>query len=106
MYILNQKDRRSKFEKKVDEGFFLGYGNEPKAYKVFEVNSQIVEENSHVMFDDDTYKNDLVDHPASILYELTHYPSKDYDLIEFVISFKANLPLSPYSSLKGVILIK
>lgn len=38
-YILNQKDQRSNFEAKAVEGFFLGYLNESKSYRVFNINS-------------------------------------------------------------------
>lgn len=56
-YILNQKDKSWKFEAKTNEGFFLGYSNESKSYWVFNINSQIVEESIHVMFDDESYTN-------------------------------------------------
>ena len=69
-FILNQKDKRSKFEAKADEGIFLGYSSVSKAYRVFNKHSETVEESPHVTFEEDAFPSDAVDHPASILEEL------------------------------------
>lgn len=82
---MNQKDH--KFEAKADEGFFLGYSNESKAFLVFNINSQITKESIQVIFDGDSYTNDPIDHPAFVLDEFTHYPSIDFELTEPVIPF-------------------
>ena len=34
-FILNQRDQKTKFESKSDEGIFLGYSSVSKAYRVF-----------------------------------------------------------------------
>ncbi|GJS07291.1 ribonuclease H-like domain-containing protein [Tanacetum coccineum] len=52
--ILNTIDHLGKFDGKVDEGFFVGYSNNSKAFRVFNSRTRIVEENLHVMFSEDT----------------------------------------------------
>ncbi|GJY98315.1 putative ribonuclease H-like domain-containing protein [Tanacetum coccineum] len=46
--ILNTLDRLDKFDGKADEGFFVGYSTNSKAYRVFNSRTRIVEENLHV----------------------------------------------------------
>ncbi|GKC47386.1 putative ribonuclease H-like domain-containing protein, partial [Tanacetum coccineum] len=43
-----------KFDGKVDEGFFVGYSTNSKAFKVFNSKTRIIEENLHVKFSEDT----------------------------------------------------
>ncbi|GJT25204.1 putative ribonuclease H-like domain-containing protein [Tanacetum coccineum] len=43
-----------KFDRKVDEGFFVGYSTNSKALRVFNSKTRIVEENLHVKFSEDT----------------------------------------------------
>ncbi|GKE02828.1 ribonuclease H-like domain-containing protein, partial [Tanacetum coccineum] len=52
--ILNTIDHRGKFDKKADEGFFVGYSTNSKAFRVFNSRTRIVEENLHVKFNADT----------------------------------------------------
>ena len=51
-YILKKDTRLSKFEKKCDEGFLLGYSTTSKAYSVCNLASGILEEACDVEFDD------------------------------------------------------
>ncbi|GJZ86178.1 ribonuclease H-like domain-containing protein [Tanacetum coccineum] len=46
--ILNTIDHLGKFNGKADEGFFVGYSTNSKAFKVFNSRTRIVEENMHV----------------------------------------------------------
>lgn len=85
-FIFNQKDQRLNFKAKVDEGFFLGYSNESKAFRLFNVYSQIIEESIHMIFNVDSYTNDPTDHPTSMLDELTQYTFANFKLIEPMIS--------------------
>ena len=51
-YILrNQTDQNGKFDAKVDEGIFVGYAV-GKAYRVYNLRTNIVVESIHVVFDD------------------------------------------------------
>ncbi|GKF10074.1 putative ribonuclease H-like domain-containing protein, partial [Tanacetum coccineum] len=43
-----------KFKGKADEGFFVGYSTNTKAFRVFNNRTRIVEENLHVKFSEDT----------------------------------------------------
>ncbi|GJV95871.1 putative ribonuclease H-like domain-containing protein [Tanacetum coccineum] len=48
--ILNTIDHLGKFDGKADEGFFVGYSTNNKAFKVFNSRTRIVKENLHVQF--------------------------------------------------------
>ncbi|GKE82109.1 retrovirus-related pol polyprotein from transposon TNT 1-94 [Tanacetum coccineum] len=52
--ILNTLDHLGKFDGKADEGFFVGYSTNSKAYRVFNSRTRIVEENLHVKFSKET----------------------------------------------------
>ncbi|GJR80040.1 putative ribonuclease H-like domain-containing protein [Tanacetum coccineum] len=52
--ILNTIDHLGKFDGKADEGFFIGYSTNSKAFRVFNSRTRIVEENLHVKFSEDT----------------------------------------------------
>ncbi|GJU99279.1 ribonuclease H-like domain-containing protein [Tanacetum coccineum] len=43
-----------KFDGKADEGFFVGYSINSKAFRVFNSRTRIVEENLHVQFSENT----------------------------------------------------
>ncbi|GJS64876.1 putative ribonuclease H-like domain-containing protein [Tanacetum coccineum] len=45
---------RGKFDGKADEGFFVGYSINSKAFRVFNSRTRIVEENLHVQFSENT----------------------------------------------------
>ncbi|GJZ11639.1 putative ribonuclease H-like domain-containing protein [Tanacetum coccineum] len=52
--ILNTIDHLGKFDGKADEGFFVGYSINGKAFRVFNSRTRIVEENLHVQFSKNT----------------------------------------------------
>nr|GEV90369.1 hypothetical protein [Tanacetum cinerariifolium] len=52
--ILNTKDHLGKFDGKVDEGFFIGYSLNNKAFRVFNSRTWIVEGNLHIRFSENT----------------------------------------------------
>ncbi|GJS35575.1 putative ribonuclease H-like domain-containing protein [Tanacetum coccineum] len=52
--ILNTLDHLGKFNEKADEGFFIGYSTNSKAFRVFNSRTRIVEENLHVRFNENT----------------------------------------------------
>ncbi|GKA20604.1 retrovirus-related pol polyprotein from transposon TNT 1-94, partial [Tanacetum coccineum] len=51
---LRRSDHLGKFDGKVDEGFFVGYSINSKAFRVFNSRTRIVEENLHVQFSENT----------------------------------------------------
>jgi hypothetical protein len=51
-YILKKGTRLSKFEKKYDEGFLLGYSTTSKAYRVWNLASGTLEEVHDVEFEE------------------------------------------------------
>ncbi|GKD78952.1 putative ribonuclease H-like domain-containing protein [Tanacetum coccineum] len=52
--ILNTIDHLGKFDGNADEGFFIGYSLNSKAYRVFNSRTRIVEENLHIRFSEST----------------------------------------------------
>ncbi|GKB16627.1 retrovirus-related pol polyprotein from transposon TNT 1-94 [Tanacetum coccineum] len=50
MTILNTLDPLGKFDGKADEGFFVGYSINSKAFRVFNTRTRKVEENLHINF--------------------------------------------------------
>ncbi|GJX83864.1 ribonuclease H-like domain-containing protein [Tanacetum coccineum] len=52
--ILNTIDHLEKFDGKADEGFFVGYSLNSKAFRVFNSRTRIVEENLHIRFSEST----------------------------------------------------
>ncbi|GJY30456.1 putative ribonuclease H-like domain-containing protein [Tanacetum coccineum] len=52
--IFNTIDHLGKFDGKADEGFFVGYSTNSKAFRVFNYRTMIVEKNLHVKFSEDT----------------------------------------------------
>nr|GEW79745.1 putative ribonuclease H-like domain-containing protein [Tanacetum cinerariifolium]GEX13582.1 putative ribonuclease H-like domain-containing protein [Tanacetum cinerariifolium] len=52
--ILNTKDHLGKFDGKADEGFFIRYSLNSKAFRVFNNRTRIVEENLHIRFNENT----------------------------------------------------
>ncbi|GJT71661.1 putative ribonuclease H-like domain-containing protein [Tanacetum coccineum] len=54
--ILNTIDHLGKFDGKADEGFFVGYSLNSKAFRVFNSRTRTVEENLHIRFSENTTK--------------------------------------------------
>ncbi|GJV78315.1 hypothetical protein Tco_1509899 [Tanacetum coccineum] len=52
--LVMSKNHLGKFDGKVDEGFFVGYSLNSKAFKVFNSRKRIVEENLHIRFSENT----------------------------------------------------
>nr|GEX07869.1 uncharacterized mitochondrial protein AtMg00810-like [Tanacetum cinerariifolium] len=52
--ILNAIDHLGKFNSKVDEGFFVGYSLNSKAFRVFNSRTRIVDENLYIRFSEST----------------------------------------------------
>ncbi|GKE68492.1 putative ribonuclease H-like domain-containing protein [Tanacetum coccineum] len=52
--ILNTIDHLGKYDGNADEGFFVGYSLNSKAFRVFNNRTRIVEENLHIRFNEST----------------------------------------------------
>ncbi|GKD14881.1 putative ribonuclease H-like domain-containing protein [Tanacetum coccineum] len=52
--ILNTIDHLGKFDGNANEGFFVGYSTNSKAFRTFNSRTKIVEENLHVQFSENT----------------------------------------------------
>ncbi|GJW04083.1 retrovirus-related pol polyprotein from transposon TNT 1-94 [Tanacetum coccineum] len=53
VHIHNHRDHLGKFDEKADDGFFLGYSPVAKAFRVFNIRRQEMEETVHVTFSED-----------------------------------------------------
>ncbi|GKF48255.1 retrovirus-related pol polyprotein from transposon TNT 1-94, partial [Tanacetum coccineum] len=53
VHIHNHRDHLGKFNEKADDGFFLGYSLVAKAFRVFNIRRQEIEEIFHVTFSED-----------------------------------------------------
>ncbi|GJW14824.1 retrovirus-related pol polyprotein from transposon TNT 1-94 [Tanacetum coccineum] len=53
VHIHNHRDHLGKFDEKADDGFFLGYSLVAKAFRVFNIRRQEMEETVHVTFSED-----------------------------------------------------
>ncbi|GJS99266.1 retrovirus-related pol polyprotein from transposon TNT 1-94 [Tanacetum coccineum] len=53
MHIHNHRDHLGKFDEKDDDGFFLGYSPVAKAFRVFNIKRQEMEESYHLTFSED-----------------------------------------------------
>ena len=50
--MINNKDNLGKLDAKVDKGIFLGYSTSSKTNRIFNKHILVVEEYSHVVFDE------------------------------------------------------
>ncbi|GJT57750.1 putative ribonuclease H-like domain-containing protein [Tanacetum coccineum] len=80
--ILNTIDHLAKFNGKADEGFFVGYSLNSKAFRVFNSRTRIVEENLHIRFRESTPNvvgSKASDNAGQARKEIEHV--KDYILL-------------------------
>ena len=50
--LINGKENIGKFDSRSDEGIFLGYSLNSRAYRIFNKKTLLVEESTHVIFDE------------------------------------------------------
>ncbi|KAI3505858.1 hypothetical protein L1887_28165 [Cichorium endivia] len=67
-FILNLKDHLTKFNDKSEEGIFLGYSQDSKAYRVMNKRTQRIEETFNLTFDDYYIKKSLHPFPMSSIF--------------------------------------
>ncbi|GJS13089.1 putative ribonuclease H-like domain-containing protein [Tanacetum coccineum] len=80
--ILNTIDHLGKFDSKADEGFFVGYSLNSKAFRVFNSRTRIVEESLHIRFSESTPNilgTKVSDNACQARMEIE--PLKDYILL-------------------------
>ncbi|GJV33727.1 putative ribonuclease H-like domain-containing protein [Tanacetum coccineum] len=78
--ILNTIDHLGKFDGKADEGFFVGYSLNSKAFRVFNSRTRIVEENLHIRFSEST-PNVVGSGPNWLFYIDALIRTMNYELI-------------------------
>ncbi|GJS98316.1 retrovirus-related pol polyprotein from transposon TNT 1-94 [Tanacetum coccineum] len=80
VFIHNHKDHVGKFDAKADDGYFLGYSFNYKAFRVFNTRRQQIEETYHVTFDESTeairFTNTSVDEIR--IDDSSRYPHDEY----------------------------
>ncbi|KAI3510741.1 hypothetical protein L1887_17875 [Cichorium endivia] len=67
-FILNLKDHFTKFIDKSEEGIFLGYSQDSKAYRVMNKRNRKIEETFNLSFDDYYIKKSLHPFPMSSIF--------------------------------------
>ncbi|KAI3790994.1 hypothetical protein L2E82_04492 [Cichorium intybus] len=67
-FILNMKDHLTKFDNKSEEGIFLGYSQDSKAYRVMNKKTRKIEETFNLRFDDYYIKKSLHPFPMSSIF--------------------------------------
>ncbi|GKC78468.1 putative ribonuclease H-like domain-containing protein, partial [Tanacetum coccineum] len=78
--ILNTIDHLGKFDGKADDGFFVGYSLNSKAFRVFNSRTRIVEENLHIKFSESI--PNVVDSGPDWLFDIDELTrTMNYDLI-------------------------
>jgi hypothetical protein len=84
-YILRDRENLGKFDTKSDEGIFLGYSTNSRAYRVFNKRTEIVMESINVIVDDEEVQRpisgeekqiDSVD-SSTALTDIIEPPSKE-----------------------------
>ncbi|GJR58656.1 putative ribonuclease H-like domain-containing protein [Tanacetum coccineum] len=103
--ILNTIDHLGKFDEKANDGFFVGYSTNSKAFRVFNSRTRIVEENMHVQISENTSNivgsTKACDNAGKAKVEIV--PSKDYILIPLWTQdppFSSSLKYSPDAGFK------
>ncbi|GJS35681.1 retrovirus-related pol polyprotein from transposon TNT 1-94 [Tanacetum coccineum] len=81
MHIHNHRDHLGKFDEKADDGFFLGYSSVAKAFKVFNIRRQEMEETVHVTFSED---DEAISHTSTEGDEINFNESQSFPDDEFL----------------------
>ncbi|GJZ14843.1 retrovirus-related pol polyprotein from transposon TNT 1-94 [Tanacetum coccineum] len=80
VHIHNHRDHLEKFNEKADDGFFLGYSSVAKAFRVFNIRRQEMEETFHVTFseDDEAILQTSTEGDAINFNEVNSFPDDDF----------------------------
>ncbi|GJT25570.1 retrovirus-related pol polyprotein from transposon TNT 1-94 [Tanacetum coccineum] len=80
VHIYNHRDHLRKFNEKADDGFFLGYSLVAKAFRVFNIRRQEIEETYHVTFseDDEEISQSSIEGDAINFNETRSFPDDEF----------------------------
>ncbi|GJS47083.1 retrovirus-related pol polyprotein from transposon TNT 1-94, partial [Tanacetum coccineum] len=80
VHIHNHRDYLGKFDEKADDGFFLGYSPIAKAFRVFNIRRQEMEETVHVTFskDDEAISQTSTEGDAINFNENRSFPDDEF----------------------------
>ncbi|GKA18057.1 retrovirus-related pol polyprotein from transposon TNT 1-94 [Tanacetum coccineum] len=101
VHIHNHRDHLGKFDEKADDGFFLGYSLVAKAFKVFNIRRQEMEEIVHVTFseDDDAISKSSTEGDAIKFNENRSFPDDEFlEPRNKATQCSANIEYFPYIS--------
>ncbi|GJZ63945.1 retrovirus-related pol polyprotein from transposon TNT 1-94 [Tanacetum coccineum] len=93
-WVPKNKQSQGKFDGKADEGFFVGYSINSKAFRVFNSRTRIVEENLHVQFSENT--PNIAGSGPNWLFDIDALTNTDKDYILLPL-WPADLPFSQNS---------
>ncbi|GKB63342.1 retrovirus-related pol polyprotein from transposon TNT 1-94, partial [Tanacetum coccineum] len=89
VFIHNHKDHLGKFDAKADDGYFLGYSLNSKAFRVFNTRRQQMEETYHVTFDESIkairFTNTFMDEIG--IDDSSRYPPDEYSLMSLNLKY-------------------
>nr|GEV17078.1 putative reverse transcriptase domain-containing protein [Tanacetum cinerariifolium] len=76
-----KRDHLGKFDEKADDGFFLGYSPVAKAFRVFNIRRQEMEETFHVTFneDDEAISQSITKGDAVNFNEVRSFPDDEFN---------------------------
>ncbi|GJW04449.1 retrovirus-related pol polyprotein from transposon TNT 1-94 [Tanacetum coccineum] len=100
VFIHNHKDHLGKFDAKDDDGYFLGYSFNSKAFKVFNTRRQQIEQTYHVTFDESIeairFINTSLD-DIRIVDSSRYPPDKHYQKDDPSRQYQSNYDISYYT---------
>nr|GEV45350.1 hypothetical protein [Tanacetum cinerariifolium] len=81
VHIHNHRDHLGKFDEKADDGFFLEYSLVAKAFRVFNIIRQEIEETFHVTFskDDEAISQSSTEYDAINFNEVRSFPDDEFN---------------------------
>ncbi|GKC06021.1 retrovirus-related pol polyprotein from transposon TNT 1-94 [Tanacetum coccineum] len=98
VHIHNHRDHLRKFDEKADDGFFLGYSLVAKAFRVFNIRRQEMEETVHVTFS----KNDeTISQTSTEVDALNFNENRSFPDDEFLIPRKSVISEDPLEFTKA-----
>ncbi|GJX62072.1 retrovirus-related pol polyprotein from transposon TNT 1-94 [Tanacetum coccineum] len=108
VFIHNHKDYLGKFDAKADDGYFLGYSSVSKAFRVYNIRRQQIEETYHVTFDESTeairFTNTSVDEIG--IDDFSRYPPDEFQEDDPSRKYQVDSDVSYYIILHGHSLTK